>query len=344
MLTALLAFFHRKNGISSSGLMFFFWFFLVLFAIPQYRTEIVYYIERRDREELTFGAGALSWDDYQFLSYMIYFPLTVFQLVSQLFADKPPTETFYEEPDKGNFPNPEIQSSFIRKLLFIWFDPMTWKGFRQPLTNDDMWDIRPDDTSREMVPDFDRYWAESVAKGERQRQKEKLKKNSKDKNLDSKSTRVSLTVRRFLASTQSETQPHFNFISGKRNYSTLQDIRWSILLRWLPQIVDRFIVFRITSSAEVDFHFCDSISTSFSKMSFYQQFAHHIHVYNRSVVARNDFRRRLVPNIFHYVAFERSVLIPKFLSWLQDSKCFDQCHLPEGPNHFECSETRHNRW
>lgn len=53
-----------------------------------------------------------------------------------------------------------------------------------------MWDIRPDDTSRAMVPDFDRHWLDSVAEGERQRQKEKLKKKSKAKDLDSKSTRV----------------------------------------------------------------------------------------------------------------------------------------------------------
>lgn len=192
MLTALLAYFHRTNGISSSGLMFFFWFFLVLFAIPQYRTEIVYYIQRSDRDELTFGTGELSWADYQFLSYMIYFPLIVIQLVTQLFADKSPLEMKHEEfAVKSEKPNPEIQSSFIRKLLFIWFEPMTWHGFRKPLQTEDMWDIRPDDTSRALVPDFDRHWLDSVAKGERNRQKEKLKKNSKDKNLDSKSTRVS---------------------------------------------------------------------------------------------------------------------------------------------------------
>lgn len=191
MLTALLAFFHRTNGINSSGLMFFFWFFLFLFALPQYRTEIVHYMERNEREELTFGSGEMAWADYQFISYMIYFPLVVLQLVSQLFADKSPTELKYENISvNADNPNPEIESSFIRKLLFIWFEPMTWRGFRKPLETGDMWDIRPEDTSRAMVPDFDKYWLESVAEGERQRQKEKLKKNSKDKNLDSKSTRV----------------------------------------------------------------------------------------------------------------------------------------------------------
>lgn len=191
MLTALLAYFHRTNGISSSGLLFFFWFSLVIFALPQYRTEIVRYMERSERDELTFGTDEIVWVDYQFLSYMIYFPLIVIQLASELFADKSPTEMKYEEfTVKAENPNPEIESSFIRKLLFIWFEPMTWRGFRKPLQTEDMWDIRPDDTSRAMVPDFDRHWLDSVAKGERQRQKEKLKKNSKAKDLDSKSSRV----------------------------------------------------------------------------------------------------------------------------------------------------------
>ncbi|KAJ6648205.1 Multidrug resistance-associated protein 1 [Pseudolycoriella hygida] len=195
MLTAILAYFHRKNGVNSSGLMFFFWFFLVLFAIPQYRTEIVRYMERSEGEELSFGTGEIVWADYQFLSYMLYFPLIVFQLVSQLFADKFPTKMKSEEYYvKSENPNPEIKASFIRKLLFIWFEPMTWRGFRKPLETEDMWDIRPDDTSRSMVPDFDKHWIDSIAKGERQRQKEKLKKNSKDKNLNSKSTRGSVII------------------------------------------------------------------------------------------------------------------------------------------------------
>lgn len=83
-------------------------------------------MERSEREELTFGTDEIAWVDYQFLSYMIYFPLIVIQLVSQLFADKQPTEMKYEEFSvKTENPNPEIESSFFIKLLFIWFEPMT---------------------------------------------------------------------------------------------------------------------------------------------------------------------------------------------------------------------------
>ncbi|KAG4074937.1 hypothetical protein HA402_009362, partial [Bradysia odoriphaga] len=232
LLTALLAYFHRTNGIMSSGLMFFFWFFLVLFGLPQYRTEIVHYMERSERDELTFGTDEMSWADYQFLSYMMYYPLIVIQLVSQLFADNPPTEMKYEEiSSKTLNPNPEIESSFIRKLLFIWFDPLTWRGFRNPLQAEDMWDIRPDDTSRELVPDFDRHWLDNVAKGERQREKEKLKKNSKDKNLDSKSTRGSVII------------PLFKSFGGPFYFAGFLKLLVDVLSFASPQVLSLLIAF-----------------------------------------------------------------------------------------------------
>lgn len=209
--------------------MFLFWFFLVIFALPQYRTEIVRYMERSERDELTFGTDQIGWADYQFLSYMIYFPLIVAQLVSQLFADKQPTQMRYEQFSvKSEFPNPEIKASFIRKLLFIWFEPFTWKGFRKPLQTEDMWDIRPDDTSRVMVPDFDRHWLDSVAKGEQKRQAEKLKKKSKDKNLNSKSSRVCCHC-----FSQRNCLLIIFYLPGKCNYTSLPIFRWSILFRWI---------------------------------------------------------------------------------------------------------------
>lgn len=64
-------------------------------------------------------------------------------------------------------PNPEIGASFLKKLFFLWFDSFAWMGYRTPLTTDNMWDIRPEDTSREMVPEFDKHWLESVEKGKR---------------------------------------------------------------------------------------------------------------------------------------------------------------------------------
>lgn len=152
---------HRKRGISSSGLVFLFWFILMVLAIPQFRDEIRQF--ERKPDNTIGGSENIDWADYQFISYMIYFPLLVIQLLAHCFADKEPINSKYDHIPKVN-PSEEKRSSFLRKVLFLWFDSMTWRGFRKPLEAEDMWDINPEDNSSEMVPIFDKYWKANVAK------------------------------------------------------------------------------------------------------------------------------------------------------------------------------------
>lgn len=51
LLAISLTYLHKRSGIVSSGLMFHFWFVLLVFAIPQYRSEIVHFQQRNH----TFG-------------------------------------------------------------------------------------------------------------------------------------------------------------------------------------------------------------------------------------------------------------------------------------------------
>lgn len=41
---------------------------------------------------------------------------------------------------------------------------MAWKGYRNPLVNEDLWSMNPEDTSKEVMPLFAKYWQKSVAK------------------------------------------------------------------------------------------------------------------------------------------------------------------------------------
>ncbi len=41
---------------------------------------------------------------------------------------------------------------------------MAWKGYRNPLEQKDLWDMNPEDTSKEVMPLFAKYWNQSVAK------------------------------------------------------------------------------------------------------------------------------------------------------------------------------------
>lgn len=59
---------------------------------------------------------------------------------------------------------PETSAGFLSRLFFTWFDPLAWKGYRNPLENKDLWDMNAEDSSKEIMPIFLKYWYRSVAK------------------------------------------------------------------------------------------------------------------------------------------------------------------------------------
>lgn len=61
-------------------------------------------------------------------------------------------------------PCPEQSASFLSRLFFTWFDPLAWKGYRRPLEHKDLWEMNVEDTSKEIMPLFLKYWSKSVAK------------------------------------------------------------------------------------------------------------------------------------------------------------------------------------
>lgn len=154
ILVAFLQLMHKMKGHMSSGLLFNFWLVLVIFAVPQLMWELRNYD----------SAGENSWEQFQYVNYIIYFSLISIMLFLNCFADKKPRHTTYAKSDN---PSPEQSSSFLRQLFFQWFDHTTWVGYKRPLTEKDIYDINPDDASRELVPPFDKYFAESVEDGQR---------------------------------------------------------------------------------------------------------------------------------------------------------------------------------
>ena len=144
-----------KNGLRTSGLLFIFWFLLTIFSIPRVRTEIRGYNSRVESGE------SLPWDVYSFYSFILFFSTSVIVLFMNCFADQEPTETKY--PKVAN-PCPELGASFPSRMFFQWFDKLILKGFRHPLKNEDLWQMKPEDTSKEVTPLFLKYWEKSVAK------------------------------------------------------------------------------------------------------------------------------------------------------------------------------------
>ncbi|CAK9830188.1 Multidrug resistance-associated protein 1 [Anthophora retusa] len=137
-----LVMYNRKHGIQTSGLLFLFWFFFAVCGITQYRRSLRQYIN---------GDGVT----YSFVSYMIYYPTVVLLFLLNFLVDAEPKYSEYPRVEK---PCPEQRSSFPAKIFYTWFDPMAWKGFKRPLEPTDLWSMNPEDTAKEIIPKFDKYW------------------------------------------------------------------------------------------------------------------------------------------------------------------------------------------
>ncbi|KAF5296657.1 hypothetical protein FQR65_LT10197 [Abscondita terminalis] len=148
-LSALLLVYNRKNGVRTSGVQFLFWFLLGLCASPQFRTEVL--ATQKQMPDL----------HYFYISYLIYFPLVLIMIILNAFADKAPTITKYPKSKKAC---PEEGASFLSRIFYRWFDVMAWRGFRNPLTNNDLWDLRHEDMAKEIYPTFDKHWQNTLRK------------------------------------------------------------------------------------------------------------------------------------------------------------------------------------
>lgn len=180
-------YFNRKYGMRASGVLFFFWLLLILAGLPQLRSEVISHYTLREDENV----------QYNFVSYMIYYSLILLMFILNCFADLPPRDTPYKFEKVTRQAHvlydvraavasgsridylivsvyficqnqcPESASGFPSRLTFSWFDPLALTGFRRSLTENDLWALNPQDSSKEVVPKFDKFWERTLKKRER---------------------------------------------------------------------------------------------------------------------------------------------------------------------------------
>ena len=53
--------------------------------------------------------------------------------------------------------SPEANATFVSKMFFAWFDGLIWKGWKNPLKADDLYELNPDDHSSHILPKWIRW-------------------------------------------------------------------------------------------------------------------------------------------------------------------------------------------
>lgn len=148
-------YYHKVKGHRTSGVLFTFWLILTVCSIPQLRYEV---------NNFNVSDFELNWNSFQFIKYVVFFSFISIMLALNCFSDKPPRHSSFP---KATNPNPEVSASMVNRAFFFFFDPTAWKGWRRPLTEKDIFDINPENASRELVPVFDKNFKISSDKQKR---------------------------------------------------------------------------------------------------------------------------------------------------------------------------------
>ncbi|KAM4632385.1 multidrug resistance-associated protein 1-like isoform 2-T2 [Discoglossus pictus] len=142
LLAACLVQYERSKGVRSSAVLLFFWILAVLCAVFQLRTRI--------SAALT---GDADIDALRYSLFILYFFLVLVQCVLCAFNDQPP---FFSHVKDETNPCPLVDASFLSQVTFSWFTEIMFRGYKQPLKDDDVWSLRKPDTAEEILGRFSR--------------------------------------------------------------------------------------------------------------------------------------------------------------------------------------------
>ncbi|XP_046361919.2 multidrug resistance-associated protein 1-like [Haliotis rufescens] len=148
LFAVLLLLLERKKGLITSGVMFTFWLLLTVAGIvPFYSIIFKKQYERNILKVVTF---------------YIYYGLVLLELILSCFAE---TSSGWTLQDKKLCP--EVFASFVSRITFWWMNSLLLRGYRKPLTETDVYDIHPDESSVHTVTRFLPRWVKEINKSKR---------------------------------------------------------------------------------------------------------------------------------------------------------------------------------
>uniref|UniRef100_A0A8C6IU16 ABC-type glutathione-S-conjugate transporter n=1 Tax=Melopsittacus undulatus TaxID=13146 RepID=A0A8C6IU16_MELUD len=168
-ITMLLAMFltqvERMVGIQSSGILLIYWLLSFMTAVVMFSSKVRNGLER----------GFLE-DRFHHITTYLYASLVLGELVLFCLVDHPP---FFSKA--ANNPNqcPEASSSFLSKITYWWFSGLLWKGCQQSLGVDDLWPVRKEESSEEIVSWAEREWRKCHSRTQQKIESATFKKGQK---------------------------------------------------------------------------------------------------------------------------------------------------------------------
>ncbi|EPQ19682.1 Canalicular multispecific organic anion transporter 1 [Myotis brandtii] len=85
--------------------------------------------------------------------------------------------------EKGSSDNPSLTASFLSKITFSWYDSIVLKGYKQPLTLEDVWDVDEQSKTKVLGSKFETRMAGELPKARRalQRRQQKAQRSGTTK-------------------------------------------------------------------------------------------------------------------------------------------------------------------
>ncbi|XP_076207367.1 ATP-binding cassette sub-family C member 6 isoform X1 [Aptenodytes patagonicus] len=157
----------RMMGIQSSGILLIYWLLSFVAAVVMFSSKVQHALER----------GFLE-DHFHHVTTYLYASLVLGELVLFCLVDNPP---FFSKA--VNAPNqcPEASTSFLSRITYGWFSGLVWKGCQQSLGVDDLWPVRKEDSSEEIVAWAEREWKKYHSRSRQKMESATFKKGQKSK-------------------------------------------------------------------------------------------------------------------------------------------------------------------
>lgn len=202
----LLSLFCQRRGLITSGILYLSWFAFSLCGLVEFRS--------------LFLNDIYVSDPVHFSTFTISYILVLVEFLLASWADK---RSAYSPVGQENS-CPQDDSSFLSQLTWWWFNSMAILGWKRPLEKEDLWPLSDVNTSNHLMPIFERYWEEAVAKYQ------------KEKAQAAKQYHIDLSVK----------SEKVSLVTGKLDKGAKEpktpSLVWALFMAYRPLIVSTFTI------------------------------------------------------------------------------------------------------